>query len=475
MFKKMIKPGLLMVASTTCLSILPNLPFKLVYAEEPKPSSDITLSARPNELKNEMRENKEPFAFADFTWLNGNSRQTKFPFDSKYITGEFSFDSNYAFDFNHPNDHTLVGSSNSGRTSEVQVQHLAFGGDLHYENIRARVMTQFGLYSTMTPRSDPSVSRGQWDLGNAYRYVTEAYGGYHWDVWNGINLDVGLFMSYLGLCSYYNYENWVYQMSYVSANTPWFFNGLRLQLFPSDKFKAEVWLINGWQSYGMFNEMPGIGTQLLWRPNGSISLASNEYIGKDTLNNTSRIRIHSDNSIQVKYLDNPKSTLDKGAFSLTLDIGCEVGGGVNCLTGDASNPAQNFVGIMAYNRFWFANDSIGLTIGGGAITNPGRYLVLLPPINGATSASGTPYFTASPGDSFTAWDSSITFDIMPSQFATLRFEFTHRQASIPYFSGGRGITPPGGNSGFPGSAIAGWQPDLQSTENRINIAYMVRL
>lgn len=41
---------------------------------------------------------------------------------------------------------------------------------------------------------------------------------------------------------------------------------------------------------------------------------------------------------------------------------------------------------MLYNRMWLAKDVIGLTIGGGAMTNPGRYLVLVPPINGATAS-----------------------------------------------------------------------------------------
>jgi hypothetical protein len=68
---------------------------------------------------------------------------------------------------------------------------------------------------------------------------------------------------------------------------------------------------------------------------------------------------------------------------------------------------------MAYNRFWFKKDLFGLTLGGGAISNPGRYLVLLPPINGATAISGTPYFTANPGDKYRAWDASATFDYMP--------------------------------------------------------------
>ena len=32
------------------------------------------------------------------------------------------------------------------------------------------------------------------------------------------------------------------------------------------------------------------------------------------------------------------------------------------------------------------------------MSNPGRYLVLMPPINGATVFSGTPYFTENAGD-----------------------------------------------------------------------------
>ena len=64
---------------------------------------------------------------------------------------------------------------------------------------------------------------------------------------------------------------------------------------------------------------------------------------------------------------------------------------------------------MAYNRFWFDKDKFAVTVGGGKINNPGRYLVLIPPINGATAASGTPYFTANPGDPYKAWDASATF------------------------------------------------------------------
>jgi hypothetical protein len=130
---------------------------------------------------------------------------------------------------------------------------------------------------------------------------------------------------------------------------------------------------------------------------------------------------------------------------------------------------------MVYNRLWFHKDLFGLTLGGGQITNPGRYLVLIPPINGATAFSGTPYFTAAPGDKFKAWDGSATFDYMPSQFTTFRFEFNHRAANVPYFSGAGGVTPPGGNTGSPGSLVSGFTPDLRKIENRLTFAILVKM
>ncbi len=416
----------------------------------------------------------EPFGFADFSWLNGNCRQNTSILETKYFTGEFRLDANYVYNSNHPQDHSLVGSCETGRTDEFQVQQLGIGGDFHWDNVRGRLMTQFGMYSTMTPRNDASPSRGQWDLATAYRYISEAYGGYHFDKWDGINVDVGIFMSYVGLFSYYQFDNWAYQPSYVSANTPWFFNGARIQVFPNDKLKVELWIVNGWQSYGKFNSSPGLGFEIRWTPNGSVCLITNNYWGRDTLNNAARIRVHTDNSLEVKYYDKPEHFLDKMAFTLTVDAGAENGGGVTWRGGTPRTPAQYFLGFMLYNRFWFNEDRFALTVGGGAINNPGRYLVLMPPINGATAASGTPYFTANPGDPFKAWDFSLTFDYMPNPFLTWRAEFNRRMANVPYFSGPGGITPPGGNEGAPGSLVPAWKPDLVRGESQLILGLLVK-
>jgi hypothetical protein len=434
---------------------------------EAAPAADTT--AGPDK-----KEKPAPFSFADFTWLNGTPRNHDSPLDSKYFSGEFRADTSYIYDYNHPIDHSLSGTTEGARTGEFQVQHLGVGGDFHVGNMQGRILTQFGIYSTATPRNDASPGLGQWNLSDAYRYVTEAYGGYHLNVQNGINIQAGIFMSYIGLFSYYNFDNWTYQPSYVSSNTPWFFNGMRVQWFPNQKLKIEPWLINGWQSYGKFNGRPGVGGQILYRPKSWLSFVGNQYgVGQDTLG-LHRTRWHTDDSVEVKYYEVPANLLDRMAFSLTIDAGCESGGGVSCF-GARNHPKQTFLGFMLYNRWWLHKDLFAVTIGGGAMDNPGRYLVLLPPINGATAFTGTPYFTGNPGQPFRAWDAQATFDFMPSQFVTWRFEYTHRAANVPYFSGTGGLTPPGGNTGNPTQIIPGWSPDLSKRENRIIIALLVKL
>lgn len=408
-----------------------------------------------------------PFGFADFSWAPGSYGPSDHPLTWGPFTGELRIDTAYHYSFNHPSDDTISGSSEVFRHNELQVTQIGFGGDFLYENVQARLMTQFGMYATTTPRNDASPSRGQWHLDDAYRYISEAYGGYHIDALKGINVQAGIFMSYIGLWSYYNFDNWTYQPSYVSSNTPWFFDGVRAQIFLSDKLKIEPWLVNGWQSYGKFNQAPGVGFQVRWAPSGDLVVVGNQYYGTDTLGLSDRRRIHTDDSVMLKYYENKNAVISKAATSLTLDAGCEMGDGVSC-------DQQYFLGFMAYHRLWLAQDRFGFTVGGGAMTNPGRYLVLMPPINGATASSGTPYFTANPGDRYSAWDMQLTADYMPRAFVTFRLEFNHRAANVPYFSGPKGVTPPGGNTGAPGSEVSGWAPDLVKTENRLTAAMMIR-
>jgi hypothetical protein len=455
-------------------------------------------------------DNFTPFAFGDFTWLNGSPRNKAPVFDTKFFTPDIRFDAHYMQSFNHPKDHTIVGSTESFRSGEFQLEQVSFGGDFHWENVRARFLSMMGLFATTTPRNDASSGVGQWDLSNAYRYLSEANAGYHFDVGHGLNVDAGIFVSYIGLFSYYNYDNWTYQPSYVSSNTPWFFNGLRIQYFPTNTLKIEPWIINGWQSYGRFNKNLGFGGQILWQPNENLKLVFNNYgVGQDNLAYSlpgqppnpirNANRVHTDDSIEFKYYDNKMNGkgLSKAAFSFTFDAGCEYGGGVGGLSCTSGPNKTAFLGWMMYNRFWFDNDLYAITIGGGSMNNPGRYLTLLPPINGATAATGTPYFTENPGQPAFQWDATLNFQYMPKQWITWWAEAGFRHSSIPYFAGQGGVTPPLGNTGSPGNyvcnsgssagtadpnAAAGacstqggvWNPDLRTRQTVVSGGVLVK-
>jgi putative OmpL-like beta-barrel porin-2/carboxypeptidase family protein len=451
-----------------------------------------------------------PFAVGDLGWLNGSPRETTPIFDTKFFTPEVRFDVNYLQDFNHPVDHTIVGSTEEFRSGEFQIEQVSLGGNFHWNGVQARFLSMFGLFAVTTPRNDASAGVGEWDLQGAYKYFSEANAGYHWDVNHGLNVDAGVFVSYIGLFSYYNFDNWTYQPSFVSSNTPWFFNGLRVQWFPTQTLKIEPWLINGWQSYAKYNKYPGFGGQILWIPNDSFKLVLNSYsIGQDNLASGSGIpnnggnpnaaiglpnpngtyinyanvtRVHEDDSIEWKYYDAKNvagtgSGISKMATSFTWDLGCEYGGGVHCSHGP--NKA-NFFGMMLYDRTWFDHDLYAVTLGGGFMNNPGRYLALLPPINGATASSGTPYFTENPGQKLYQWDMQLNVQYMPRDWITWWTEATFRHSDVPYWTGTGGVTPPLGNTGAPasyvcnnGSAIGTdacaseggvWFPDLRTRE-----------
>jgi hypothetical protein len=465
----------LRAAEKTAVSSAPSSPTATSQAVAAPPAA---AAPAPPEMRAEVTTKEAPFP-GDWTWLNSNGRVVDTPLATKYFTPEFRADVNYTLDYNHPKDDSLGGSTETFRSDEIQVEQLSFGGDIRIDNVRGRFLTMYGMFATTTPRNDGSVNRGQWNLSDAYRYVSEAWGGYHWDVNHGLNLDGGIFVSYIGLFSYYNADNWTYQPSFVSSNTPWFFNGVRVQWFPTKNLKIEPWFINGWQSYARYNGKPGLGGQILYRPKPYLDFVWNNYgLGEDDAGYPGRSRIHADYSAQVKVYDKPKQLLDKIAFTVTGDLGCEYGGGgpsfastdgllnqkgfspltgttdtysggVNCHNSKNGRPKQMFAGWMAYNRYWFDKDKYAITLGGGQMNNPGRYLTLLPPINGATAVTGTPYYTENGGDRAQMHDGTITFDYMPSQYITFRAETGYRYSDTPYWTGRGGITPPGGNNGSP--------------------------
>jgi hypothetical protein len=367
---------------------------------------------------------KVPFGFGDFTWMNGQSHQTDFPLAfSKFITANLYLDTYFAYSNNRPADNTLVGSATVGRHNEFQINLAGIGVQVNYRNVLATLSLQTGDMLNIVQDLDGTVARGKNLTAVNLHNIREATAGYHFDKAYGLNVEAGIFLSYIGLESYLLAENWNYHRSLVCDFTPFYFQGIRIQYFPNEHLKIEPWIMNGFQTYGKWNNAPGLGTSIYYRPSESLGFIANFYYGTDTPENPQRKRFHNDHSILYRYYNRPKSTgISKIAVSMNNHIGFQSGGGVRA-------DSAYMRGTAIANRIWFDQDKAAFTVRGEYITNPTRYLS--PPA--AFSATGDQ-------NSLKIGGVTGTLDIMPTDFMDFRFEAMWRKSNVPYFAGPRGTT-----------------------------------
>lgn len=441
------------------------------------------------QAQTDTEDGKVPFVGMDLSWINGQNRQKDFPLVLKkegetVLTGVAYLDGYYNYNFARPLDNTQTISSTIGRHNEFTLNLASIGIETNYKNIIGRLWLQYGQMGAIIQDLDGSVNRGRNTGVNNLKYIREAAAGYHFDVLYGLNVEMGIFMSYIGLESYITQENWSYQRSMVCDFTPFYFSGARLQFFPTKKIKTELWLLNGWQTYNSSANGLGFGNSTYYRPSENLQLVANFYYGKDTQNpdaqghQSDRKRFHHDNSIVARYFKNAASRgISQAAFSLNSHYGFQKNDAEN----DVVKASENFMyGTSLANRIWFMKNKLALTLRGDYLTNQSV-------VNGVNTA---PYLAFSPavtGDVPNGYESALanddklklfqfttTFDIMPSDFITLRLEYGYRHASIPYFTTNAGTTSPSGYVNGPVSGMP-WAAALQKHENRFTVAVNFRL
>ncbi len=402
---------------------------------------------------------KVPFAFGDFTWMNGQSRQKSQPLTNRFGTLSLYLDTYYQYSLNHPKDNTIVGNASAGRNTEFNVNLASVGFGTQYKNIIGKVSFQVGNIQSLVQDTDLSVTRGR-NLSTANnKYLGEVLAGYHFDKWYGINVEAGIFYSYIGLESYLLAENWNYNRSLVCEFTPFYFTGMRAQFFPTQKLKIEPWLMNGFQTYGKWNKNSVVGLSNYYRPFEWLGFIVNFYYGTDTKNDPNRKRFHHDDSILVRYFNRPQSKgISKMAVSMNNHYGFETGG-----VDPSPGKKAYMAGTSIAHRIWFHQDKFAFTLRGEGITNPTRYLALAPTANGFPPGADN--------YSLKIWGLTGTFDYMPTDFMAFRSEFISRQSNVPFFAGRGGTTSPDGFQGTPGTFV----PDVTKHENRLTFALNFRM
>ncbi|MCU1279271.1 MAG: outer membrane protein [bacterium] len=398
-----------------------------------------------------------PFGEFDFSWLNGNNSQPPSLLTVGPLTWSLYIDAYYAYQFHAPIDHTIFPGTVAARHNEISFNLGMLGVEVSgLDGPIGRIYIQYGSNVETTAGQDPTVTRGYFLSASVFKYIAQAAVGWHFHALHGINAELGIFPSYVGLESYLPQENWSYTHAFVSDATPYYFFGLRTQIFATQRLKVELWLVNGWQTFGQWHEGRAGGYFINWRPREWLSLVNSIYLGQEVLNDPSSLRVWSDNNAQLRYYKGRhRRAIHSAAVSLTADAGLEHRG--------APTPDGWMGGLSLANRVawttWLAT-----TVRADVFYDQRGTLIQQLPL-------GDPYQLPA-GRSYLLGGVSITNDFSPSPWVLFRLEYSHRESSQPYFSGHGGITGP---SGIQGPAIPTFAPDLQNRDDRVILNATLRL
>lgn len=407
------------------------------------------------------------FAGVDATWVNGQNRQTDFPLQYKdFLTAVAYVDAYYNYNFAKPIDHTQTISATMGRTNEVTLNMVSLGIESNYKNTIARIWLQTGNALHIVQEQDPSVTLGRNTGTGNLKFIREAATGYHFNKWYGINVEAGIFMSFVGLESFVMQENWCYQRAMVSEMTPFYFQGARIQINPTRHLQTQVWLLNGWQTYNSFQKAPGLGSSTYYRPNDNLQLVANFYLGESTPI-TKYWRFHHDNSVNWRYYRAKRSgrKIAQAALSWNNHFGFETYLPVPNHTID-----NYMVGTSFANRIWFSDKKTALTLRADYVQNPGMYLSYYPGTNPADYQNALRLMDK---PSVNVFQGVACFDWMPNDYFTFRIEYGYRKANLPYFAGRGGTTSSNGYT--TDQSVKPFQSDLRTTEHRITFALSTRI
>jgi Putative beta-barrel porin-2, OmpL-like. bbp2 len=415
-------------------------------AETSTSSSDKPLDVR-----------EPPFGAYDYAWMNGSNPQPSSLLGMGPVTWSIYVDTYYAWQFAQPQDHTIFPTTTAPRHDEISLNLAHLGVDVTgLDGPIGRLYIQYGSIVQTIAGQDTTTTRGFFLTSSVLEYLEQAAAGWHFHWLHGVNTELGIFPSYIGLESYLPEENWAYTHAFIADATPYYFFGFRGQIFPSDKLKIELWVVNGWQTYGQWHEGRAGGYLWNWRPNGTVSLVNSLYAGQDVEADPNAVRLYSDNNLQLRYFHRDAKILRSMAFSLVGDLGYE----------QRSNAPSGPMGGVSLTHRWEWTERWRSSLRGDFLYDQTQAISPKFPVGAAYPWKGT--------DPFFAAGLTATLDFWPSPWLVTRLEFAHRIANQPLFSGPGGITGPNGQ--LPSASNAGpFTPDLRTTDDRVMFNVTLRL
>ncbi|MFO0594269.1 MAG: outer membrane beta-barrel protein [Myxococcaceae bacterium] len=438
------------------------------------PDAGATPPAVDAEAPLDVRE--PPFSSADWSWLNGSNYQPASLLKVGPVTPTFFVDADFAWQFANPVDHTIFPTTTAARHGEfsLNLAYLGFevsGIDTRFGGPIGRLELQMGSYIATIHGQDATLQRGSFLSNPTLSYVKQAGAGWHFHALHGLNIELGIFPSYIALESYVPQENWNYTHPFVSDFTPYYFSGLRTQLFLAENQKLELWLVNGWQSFGRWHDALTGGYLYNLRPSSRLSLTHTLYGGQEQTRasdpTNSSFRLYTDNYLQwLAFEDLQRGFFQRLAICLVADFGYEFRGpnAGQVVDGKPTPPNGPMFGSSLTLRAQFTPWLLS-TLRADVFYDRSAAVVYPLPLGNLYTLPGNGS-TVNPFE-FLGGGATVTLDVRPSPWLLLRVEYSHRMANQPYFSGPGGITGPNGLPPVDDAARAAFSPDLKRSDDRV--------
>ena len=416
------------------------------------------LASSPSPAEQPLDVREPPFSEFDFSWMNGGNPQPASLLGMGPVTWSLYVDTYFAWQFEQPIDHTIFPTTTAPRQNEISLNLAHLGIDLTgLDGPIGRLYVQYGSIVETIAGQDTTTTRGFFLTNRLLQYVQQAAAGWHFHWMHGVNAEVGIFPSYVGLESYLPEENWSYTHAFISDATPYYFFGFRGQLFFTARFKLELWLVNGWQTFGQWHEARAGGYLWNWRPREWLSLVNSLYLGSEAQGDPGSLRVYSDNNVQVRYYKSDRGLLRSAAISVVGDVGYEHRG----------NAPSGVMGGASIAHRWEWSPRWKSTFRLDLLYDETQAISPKFPVGAAYPWTGT--------NPMLAGGATATMDYWPSPWLLVRLEYSHRLANQPLFTGHGGITGPGGQLPTNPVEAAMFTPDLRRNDDRVVLNMTLRL
>ncbi|HET7291690.1 MAG TPA: porin [Vicinamibacteria bacterium] len=206
---------------------------------------------------------------------------------SGLLDGYFAYNANQPA--NHANFFPGVGTSGQ-RDNEFAINLAQVDFVLAPRPVGFKVSLGFGNSPEVVHAAE---ARGIATHPDVWRNVVQASAQWQTGVGRGLLLEAGVYPSHIGMESFQTHLNWNYTRSWLGELSPYYQTGLKLVYPLSDRWSAQLHLLNGWQMIGDVNRGKSVGGQVAYGAE-RFSISFNGIIGPELADNDDDYRALGD-------------------------------------------------------------------------------------------------------------------------------------------------------------------------------------